>query len=299
MHESYTLANFSTAEDTCLAVLGDPVGHSLSPQMHQPALDACGIPGRYIRLHVKPDEFPAALRAMQRRGMVGANCTIPHKFAALEAVDAVDPAARRLGAVNTIHFRRDGTTYGQNSDGPGFLRAVEESLGVPVRDLRVLLLGAGGGAGTAVAVQCAMADCAGLVLVNRTQAKAEALCASLSDLPGSRHATVEAWNDENLCDVLARVDLIVNATSRGMAPEDAPLFPYARIDRRHLVYDMIYKPLQTPLVLAAERAGARAINGLPMLLWQGVASFEWWFDRAAPVEAMRAGLERAVQRALL
>lgn len=277
-----------------LSVFGDPVAHSLSPQMHNPALAACGIDAQYIRLQVAGPDFLKALRAIRDLGFIGTNVTIPHKFTALDSVDEIDPAARRLGAVNTITFRPDGTAFGQNSDGPGFVRAVKEEFGADLKDLRILLLGAGGGAGGAVAVQSALEGCRQLTLTNRTESKAAAVAHTLRDLlPGNRCRTLP-WTSEALTTALPEIDLIINGTSLGMSPEDPALLPTGALTDRHLVYDMVYKPLVTPLLAAARDAGARAINGLPMLLWQGVQSFEWWFQRPAPIEAMRAGLEAAV-----
>jgi shikimate dehydrogenase len=276
-----------------LAVLGDPVAHSLSPQMHNPALEACGIAARYGKIHVRPSEFREALRLLGSLGFIGVNCTIPHKFAALEAVDEVAAAARRLGAVNTVIFRADGSTEGRNSDGPGFLRTVSGEFGRSVRDLRILILGAGGGAGQAAAVQCAMEGCRSLLLANRTREKADQVAAGLAGLPGGDVVRVVPWESGALRGELDGVDLIVNGTSLGMTAGDPPLVPYDALRPGHLVYDMVYKPLETPLVAAARAAGAAAINGLPMLLWQGVQSFEWWFGREAPVDVMRAGLQAA------
>ena len=273
-----------------LAVIGDPVAHSLSPEMHNPALRACGIDAQYVRLHLRPDEFCAALPKLKALRFIGCNCTIPHKFMALEAVDEVHPAARRVGAVNTLIFRPDGVLLGRNSDAPGFLRTVREEFGREVKDLRILVPGAGGGAGAAVATVCAMEGCRELILTNRTHAKVEQVARSLADLPGGSVTTVLPWTDEALAGALPRVDLIVNCTSLGMNPGDPEVVPHRFLQPRHLICDMVYKPLLTPLVAAARNAGARAINGIPMLLWQGVYAFEWWFERPAPVEAMRGGL---------
>jgi shikimate dehydrogenase len=277
-----------------LAVIGDPVAHSLSPEMHNPALRALGVEAQYVRLHLKPDEFIAALPKLSALGFIGCNCTIPHKFMALEAVDEVHPAARRIGAVNTLIFRPDGTIYGRNSDAPGFLRTVREEFGREVKDLRVLVTGAGGGAGAAVATVCAMEGCRALLLTNRTLDKAQQTAAGLTDLPGGGVTEVVPFTPEALAAVMPQVDLIVNCTSLGMKEGDPEIVPHARLEPRHLVFDMVYKPLTPPLVAAAREAGARAVNGIPMLLWQGVYSFEWWFGAAAPVAVMRAGLESAV-----
>ena len=273
-----------------LAVIGDPVAHSLSPEMHNPALQACGIDASYVRLHLRPEEFVECLPLISKLGFIGCNCTIPHKFMALEAVDEVHPDARRVGAVNTLVFRPDGTIFGRNSDAPGFLRTVREEFGREVRDLRILVPGAGGGAGAAVATVCAMEGCRELILTNRTQGKVEAVRDSLAGLPGSAVTSVVPWNNATLQEAMERADLIVNCTCLGMKPGDPEVVPHHMLRPQHMVYDMVYKPLTTPLTAAAEAAGARAINGLPMLLWQGVYAFEWWFGIPAPVETMRAGL---------
>lgn len=273
-----------------LAVIGDPVAHSLSPEMHNPALRACGFDVQYVRLHLRPDEFHAALPKLKALGFIGCNCTIPHKFMALDAADEVDPPARRAGAVNTLIFRPDGSIFGRNSDAPGFLRTVREEFGREVKDLRILLTGAGGGAGAATATACAMEGCAELLLTNRSVEKAQHTAEGLGDLPGGNRVTVLPWTEAALAEVLPHTDLIVNCTSLGMNPGDAEAIPHRLLQKSHLIFDMVYKPLVTPLLAAGRAAGAAAINGLPMLLWQGVYAFEWWFDRPAPAGVMRAGL---------
>jgi shikimate dehydrogenase len=266
-----------------LAVLGDPVAHSRSPQMHNAALEACGIDAQFIRLHVPPPDFKRAITLCRQAGYFGLNCTIPHKFAALEAVDDRDPLAQQLGAVNTIVFRA-GRTAGFNSDGPGLLRAVKEEFNVDVGDLRVLVLGAGGGAGRAAAIQCALARCPRLLLHNRTYAKLLPLEAELRRFyPPSSLRLLDAPE-------LDDADLIINATSVGMGADDPLLISASQIASRHLVLDMVYNPSETPLLKLARSRGARAANGLSMLLHQGAVSFEHWFDRPAPLEAMRKGL---------
>jgi len=279
-----------------LAVFGDPVEHSRSPQLHNPALKACGIDAQYIRLHVLPDELKPALEKVRDLGFLGVNCTIPHKFAALEAVDVVDDLARRLGAVNTIVFE-DGKMLGFNSDGPGFLRALREEFALDVHDLRILVLGAGGGAGRAVATQCAIEHCERLVLVNRSPEKSLLLAHQLAPyFAGDRLAgAVERlqavpWEEKALAEQLENTDLNINATSLGMKRADPDLLPSHLLQPHHLVYDMVYSPPKTRLLAEAAANGARTANGLSMLLYQGARSFEHWFNREAPVEAMREGL---------
>ncbi len=277
-----------------LAVIGDPIGHSRSPQMHNPALQACGIDAQYIRVQVPVGRVAEAFRQFAKCGFLGVNITIPHKFEALDAVDVLDPLARQLGAVNTLAIR-DGKLHGYNSDGPGFLRSVKEAFGADVKDLRVLILGAGGGAGRAVAVQSALSGCQKLQLLNRSQAKAETVASEIQALGGCADVTVVPWGDDPLRQALANTDLIVNATSLGMKPGDAKLLPADALQARHLVFDMVYRADgETTLLADARKAGARTVDGLSLLLHQGGISFEHWFDRPAPLEVMRAGLQKAV-----
>ena len=276
-----------------LAVIGDPIGHSRSPQMHNPALRACGIDAQYVRVQVPVGRVAEAFRQFAQCGFLGVNITIPHKFEALDAVDVLDPLARQLGAVNTLAIR-DGKLHGYNSDGPGFLRSVKEAFGADVKDLRMLILGAGGGAGRAVAVQSALIGCQKLMLVNRSQAKAEAVADEIRGLGCCPDVTVVDWDDAALREALAGTDLIVNATSLGMKDGDARLLPADALEARHLVFDMVYRAGgQTPLLADARQAGAKTVDGLTLLLHQGAISFEHWFERAAPLEEMREGLQNA------
>jgi len=230
-----------------------------------------------------------------RQGFLGVNITIPHKFEALEAVDEVDPLARRLGAVNTLVIR-DGRLSGYNTDGPGFLRSVREAFAADVADLRVLILGAAGGAGRAVAVQSVLAGCRHLVLANRSADKLQPLLGELNGLASGLSLQTCALDPQALGRVLADMDLIVNATSLGMKAEDAPLLPAGALTAQHCVYDMVYRAGgETALVAAARAAGARQADGMSLLLHQGAISFEHWFPGvSAPIEVMRAGLAAAV-----
>ncbi len=280
-----------------LAVIGDPVAHSRSPQMHNPALRAAGIDCEYVRIQLAPAELAEGLALMKSAGFIGCNATIPHKGAVHDAVDDMTEVARRIGAVNTVVFDGD-DLVGHNTDAPGLRRAVREAFSMDLTELRVMVLGAGGGAGRAAAVQCAMDHCERLVLVNRTPDKALALAAELRDVlhdpdrlagPADRLVAIP-WEEKAMERELGQVDLIINATSLGMKRTDPDAVPQRLIQPHHLVYDMVYAPPRTRLMAQAEAEGARAANGLGMLLWQGALAFEFWFNREAPVEAMRQGL---------
>lgn len=277
-----------------LAVIGDPIAHSRSPQMHNPALRACGIDAQYVRVQVPVGNVARAFRQFVACGFLGVNITIPHKFEALDAVDELDPLAKALGAVNTLVIR-DGRLCGYNSDGPGFLRSVKEAFGAEVDDLRILILGAGGGAGRAVAVQCALKKCPRLVLANRTSSKANALADEVRQLSPTTEVSVVSWNDESLAAEMSQIDLILNATSLGMKTADEKLLSAGALLPQHLVFDMVYRAGgETPLVADARKAGAKTVDGLTLLLHQGAISFEHWFERPAPLEAMREGLRNAL-----
>lgn len=279
-----------------LSVFGDPVAHSKSPAFHNAALCAAGIDAQYVKIHITPEEFPAALGALPAAGFIGTNVTIPHKAAALATVDEADDYARASGAVNTVVVEGE-RLLGFNTDGPGFVRAIRESFLADVRDLRVMILGAGGGAGRAIAVQCAIERCERLVLVNRTVEKARELAKELAPrmrsdrLLGPAERLVAIPHETAaLAAEMAHIDLVVNATSIGMKRSDPPLLPQSLLTPSLMVYDAIYSSGKTRLVEDAEQAGARAANGLSMLLHQGALSFEIWFNRPAPLDAMRAAL---------
>jgi len=277
------------AQPALLAVIGCPVAHSASPSMHQPALDACGIHGRYIRLEVPIGRVTEALQQMKALGFVGANITVPHKFAALDACHHVDEAAREMGAVNTVKFI-DGETWGFNTDGPGFARAIEEEFGAVLKGLRVMIVGAGGGAGQAIATQCARSGAQRVILVNRTIDKIQSLSERLSRRFPQTQFNALAIDDVQLASVAKQCKLLVNTSSLGLKAEDASPLEASCFASHHWVYDTIYQPPRTAFLRLAEAAGARVGNGFTMLLHQGVLAFDHWYPGQAPLEVMRAGL---------
>ena len=274
-----------------LAVIGDPVAHSLSPAMHQPALDARGLGLRYIKVHVRPGQVAETFALMRELGFVGTNVTVPHKAEALAACDEVEEAARLFGAVNTVVFSEDGPTRGHNTDGPGLAAAVREAFGRPLGAFRVAVAGAGGGAGRAAALQCALAGCPLVVLANRTLEKARAVAAEAARVAPACVVRVAALDDEDsLRPALADCDLLVNSTSVGLKPDDPVPVPVSLLRPDLAVYDMIYNPPETPLLAAARAAGAPAANGLSMLVHQGALAFVRWFGGDLPLREMRVGI---------
>jgi shikimate dehydrogenase len=278
-----------------LGIFGDPVAHSLSPQMQNAALKYCKIDMQYARFHVRPNELASALALISELDLVGINLTLPHKIAAPGLVDQLDENAKRVGAVNTVKID-DGKLRGFNTDGRGFSRAIREEFSVDLRDMRVLVLGAGGAA-RAIALQCAKENCERLVVANRTFDKAQKLTDDLRDFFGGPKvlgpvARLQAIPMEEMAIrfQIGHVDLVVNATPLGLNRSDPSPIP-ARLLAPHLmVYDTIYSAERTPLISAAIEAGARGTSGLSMLLHQGALAFEIWFDREAPIEVMRAAI---------
>jgi shikimate dehydrogenase len=279
-----------------LGVIGQPVAHSLSPEMQNEALAESKLKMRYARFEVAPDELRGALEALPRLDFVGANLTVPHKVAALAVVDTVDDTAREIGAINTINIE-DGKLRGFNTDGKGFSRAIREEFAVDLRDLRILVLGAGGAA-RAIARQCAKENCERLVIANRDAEKAAALVDQLRSFfagprvlgPVARLQSIPL-DEGALRFQIANTDLVVNATPLGLNRTDALPIPVRLLAPHLMVYDTVYSSRPTALVSGATDAGARASNGLSMLLHQGALAFEIWFDQAAPLEAMRKALQ--------
>ena len=271
-----------------LAVIGHPVAHSLSPRMHQPALDEAGIDARYIKVEVEPGQVGEVFARMRALGFIGCNVTVPHKFEALAACEEVDAGAAEMGVVNTVRFDAD-ATRGFNTDGYGFEEAVRETLGVALRGAAVLIVGAGGGAGGAIAVHCARQGVARLMLANRSVDKIEGLAGRLRSQHGDLEILTAGLDDPCLGAWAREADLIVNTSSLGLKEGDPSPLPADCFTSRQAAYDTIYRQ-GTAFQKAAAEAGAKVGTGREMLLHQGVRAFQIWFPGSDPVAAMRRGL---------
>jgi shikimate dehydrogenase len=279
-----------------LGVFGDPVAHALSPQIQNAALRACEINMQYARFHIRPNELRSALAFVRELDFVGINFTVPHKIAGLAQIDVADESASCCGAANTVRLHNK-KFIGSNTDAEGFSRAIRSEFSIDLRDLRVMILGAGGGTGHAIAWQCALENCERLVLVNRTPEKTAAIVDRLRPVFAAPRvlgpvARLEAvpWDETAVRAQLADIDLIVNATPLGMNPSDPAPIPARLLAPHHIVFDCVYGSSKTALLRAADEAGARGANGLSMLLYQGALSFSIWFNREAPIDAMRTAL---------
>jgi shikimate dehydrogenase len=268
---------------TPLAVLGHPIGHSLSPRMHNAALAALArtdprfADWRYFRFDIDPADLGRALPLFHACGFHGLNLTVPHKVIAVPLLRGIDPAAKAAGATNTLVRQADGW-HGYNTDGYGLASALRETLGAGLRGAHVLLLGAGGAARGA-AVECLQAGCASLSIANRTPQNLTGLLHELAPVaPGVPRA---AFNAERL----QAGTIVVNATSSGLKPDDSAPLDLALLPKPAAVFDMIYNPPETALLRQARALGIPAANGLAMLVHQGARALEHWTGAPAASHA--------------
>lgn len=295
-----------------VGLIGDPVAHSFSPRFQQAAFDALGIPARYELWQTSADALATRVASLLHPQYLGANVTIPHKEAVLPLLDIVDPLASRIGAVNTIVHRNE-YLYGYNTDAPGLLNALadydigtrDEHGQVSLKGYTVVLLGAGGAARSA-AFAVASASVTRLIIVNRSLERAQQLAtdvgkqfvvSSLSSATSAETTQVFCLNDTEFLIPHPR-SIIINATSVGMhttdndsrTEDESPLSSeiLARFMSDTFIFDMVYNPVQTRLLIQARALGLRAVNGLPMLLHQGALAFTLWTGQPAPLDIMRS-----------
>lgn len=280
-----------------LGVCGWPVQHSLSPPMHNAALRAAGLDYVYVAFPIDPAHFQQAARGLGRAGLVGLNCTVPHKYAALEFCDSVDDEARLVQAVNTIHYLPNGRTEGTNTDIEGYTQTLRHEGDFDMAARTVVQLGAGG-TGRATALAAVKARVGQLVLVNRTLEKAQALAREL--LAWNADARIETLsplaNPDEVRHALGRADLVTNVTSLGLREGDPFPCDVAHISPQALVFDAPYSPQgATAWLRAAAAHGCRTLDGLGMLVRQGAASFLTWTGVEPDLEVMFGAIETATQ----
>ncbi len=278
------------AETKTCALLGHPVGHSLSPAIHNAAFEALGLNFLYVAHDVSPGELPRAVDGARVMGYRGLSVTIPHKAAALECVDEADATARGIGCINTV-VNDGGRLLGYNSDGLGALGALREA-GVDPRGGRVLLLGSGGAA-RAVAVTLAIeAPPERLRILGVEPEELERLVADVGR-SGPGPVTGGELSADSLREEFSRAEIVLQCTPVGMHPEtEKSLVPPDFLKKEQVVFDAVYNPRRTRLLRDAEAAGCRTVEGIEMFLGQAAAQFELWTGRKAPTEAMRKVVEK-------
>ncbi|MCL5946412.1 MAG: shikimate dehydrogenase [Chloroflexi bacterium] len=264
-------------------VIGQSLKHSISAAFQQAAFDALGLDVRYHAWELSPEAIPSHLARLRQVDALGANVTIPYKLAVLDFIDERDPLVERVGAANTL-VNNQGRLAAYNTDVGGFLQALRQDLHADPSGQHALVLGAGGAA-HAVAIALLDSGAATLTLASRTFERAKALVQMLNS--ESRVIAIP-WDLESLQSAVGRASMIVNTTPLGMLgplQEETPL-PHIHLPARILVFDLVANPLKTRLMREATAQGARAIGGLPMLIYQGAQSFELWTGNTAPLTVM-------------
>ena len=280
-----------------ISLIGYPLKHSFSPDLHQVVLDHYGLDVRYEKWETQAEKLPSVINMLKQPQNLGANVTVPYKEMVLPLIDEVDDLAKLVGAVNTI-VNKDEKLSGFNTDVYGFLRALSYDAKFEPAKKRALILGAGGAA-RAVSFGLLQEKVSYLAIANRTQSRAEVLAEFLKSYCIAEGLRVELavipWQDLELRKV--ECQLIVDCTTMGMRysaeGSKSPLSPDV-IMKDVLVYDIVYNPLETPLLKMAREAGAKILGGLPMLVYQGAASFKLWTGKEAPVDIMFAVAKKAL-----
>lgn len=273
-----------TASTRALTLLGDPVGHSKSPHIQNAAFAAAGVDGVYVAVRCALDDLQGFMRGLSRAGG-GGNITLPHKERAASVVDVASPAVRRTGACNTFWGDEDGRVHGDNTDVGGFRQALKSFVEGSPAGIRVLLLGAGGAARAAL-MGLLEEDAGEVVVYNRTAERARAVARRIGGQRARVAPILEDLRSESF-------DLVVNATRLGLGESDPTPLDFDLLHRVGGAMDLVYGSKPTPFVRAAEALGIRATDGVEMLVQQAAASFERWWDEPAPVEIMRAAMEKS------
>lgn len=277
------------AQTKLFGLLGNPVGHSLSPFMQNIFLEQCGVNGVYLAFAVAPDKVGDALRGMFALGVQGANVTIPYKEAVIPYLCGMSKAAQACNAVNTLIYTEKGY-YGDNTDGAGLLAALAREHDWRPEGRKILLVGAGGAA-KGVSVAMALQGAAEICIANRSGAHAEALAEQIEKL-GNVKVTAIPLEQLQREELYSQYHTIVNTTSLGMSPHVERMIPLRAelLGAEHLVVDLVYNPLETKLLRTAKEHGAKTASGLGMLLYQGALAFEAWTGKGVDPELVRQQL---------
>ncbi len=289
-----------TGKTRIIGVIGYPVSHSRSPQMHNAAITDLGLNFVYLPFNVKPQDLEDAIKGFKAQQLVGVNVTIPHKQVVMPMVDQLSTQADLIGAVNTLIFEED-QIYGHNTDAEGFIQAMEETLSLsqielPRHAIKVVVLGAGGAA-RAIIVALALNGATEIIVANRTKARAEQLIRDLgckfSGLGRVNQVQLKfaEINSEELANHICTSQLLVNTTSVGMITNtEIDLFDLDALSARTVVYDIVYTPPVTALMKAAQIRGCPTIGGIGMLVHQGAIAFQKWTNVVPSVSIMRQAL---------
>ncbi len=277
-----------------VGIIGYPLGHSVSPAMHNAAFRELGLDYEYVPFEVEPADLPQALPGLRALHVAGFNVTIPHKETIIPLLDDVTKLARTIGAVNTV-VNQDGELIGYNTDGPGFIESLQEDAAFEPAGKKAVVLGAGG-ASRAVSAMLAEAGAASLVISDIFEDKAKEL-AEYNDGLSKTKCSWAKPDSQSLRSAIEQADLLVNTTPLGMHPDvnKTPLPEKIKLPKKLLVYDLVYNPAETKLLKTAKAAGCRAVSGLGMLVRQGALAFTVFTGEEAPLETMWSAAQKALR----
>lgn len=271
-----------------VGVLGDPVDGNPTGVMEEAGFEHAGLNFRYITVKVLPEDFDSAMQGVKAFNMRGVNLTMPHKISVLKYMDELSEAARVIGAVNTVVCREDGTMFGENTDGKGFVQSVLEA-DVALKDKTICLLGAGGAA-RSIGVECALAGAKKVYVINRNCERGEALVQVINENTPAK-AEYIPWTEK--VSIPQDTEILINATCVGLHPNinDAPDINYDDIREGMVACDVVFNPVNTPFLMNAKDRGAKTIDGLGMLVNQGCINYTLWTGKEAPRDVMYAKLK--------
>jgi shikimate dehydrogenase len=276
-----------------VGIIGYPVSHSISPQMHNAAFEHLGLNLEYVPFEVNPGDIKKALDGMRAEGVLGFNVTIPHKETIIPLLDEVTKLPRIIGAVNTVK-NEGGKLVGYNTDGAGFIESLKEDAGFNTKGKKAVLLGAGGAA-KAIVVMLAESGASSISITDIEPKRAENLAKYVGSLFETKIKSIPSGSEE-LNEAILKADLLVNATPIGMHPKEnvSPIGKNTKIKNGSVVFDLIYNPPETRLMKDAKKSGAKVFNGLGMLVRQGALALSIWTEQKAPVEVMWKAAKKAL-----
>jgi shikimate dehydrogenase len=275
-----------TGKTKLIGVIGNPIEHTISPQLHNTISSFFGVDLLYVPFRVEKDELQNAIKGLKAMNFLGFNITIPFKKEVMKYIDDNTKEALLMGAVNTVK-NIDGRFYGYNTDAEGFSRSFKEEVRTGLKNKKVVLLGAGGAA-RAIAVKAAIEGAASISIINRSQIKST----EISEMVNNNFKRITksySYSDPEISGIIRGCDVIINATPVGMYPEYgvSPLEDFDLLTGKQIVFDTIYNPKQTYLLYEASRRGCKTINGLGMLFYQGINSYEIWTGIKIPEEVLK------------
>lgn len=278
-----------------VGVIGYPIKHTYSPIMMNAAFEHLGLDYVYLPFQVKPEKLKEAIFGLVALGIKGVNVTIPHKETVIPFLDTISDEAKLIGAVNTIKVEEDGSLSGYNTDGIGFIEALEQELSYSICGTEIFVLGAGG-ASRAVSVMLALKGAKKVYISDIIPEKAIKLVEDINTKikPVAEFIQADFSLTSKMSETIKKVDLLVNATPIGMNPEDPCLFSEEVFHPRLKIFDLVYNPAETKLIKVAKEKGCSATNGIGMLIKQGIHSFKIWTGVQAPEDVMRAALKRLI-----